>query len=212
MFSLYFHIFHWNSKHLSNGLQYAISAPKNQTQNAVYPPFPNYSNISIAPLQRLSNLANRFPRKLIFLLSPCQYIAAHRRPIQQMGKPIFPVTSAPHTVAVTTEATKLNETDVSNVNSEKEACKDIHCDFEATCELGKENFPRCTCQFDCAAAELQSPPKPICASDLRIYPSLCAMKMEACQSQKELRLRPLELCQGEYDPLGLKFVETSVKT
>ncbi|KAL3289355.1 hypothetical protein HHI36_022791 [Cryptolaemus montrouzieri] len=100
------------------------------------------------------------------------------------------------TGTVTTEAARSNETDVSNTNSEKEACKDIHCDFEATCELGKENFPRCTCQFDCAAAELQSPPRPICASDLRIYPSLCAMKMEACQSQKELRLRPLELCQG----------------
>ncbi|KAK9890325.1 hypothetical protein WA026_010423 [Henosepilachna vigintioctopunctata] len=105
-------------------------------------------------------------------------------------------TSSPYPAAVTTEAARSNETDVINTNSEKEACKDIHCDFDATCELGKENFPRCTCQFDCAAAEMQSPPKPICASDLRIYPSLCAMKMEACQSQKELRLRPLELCQG----------------
>ncbi|KAG5885807.1 hypothetical protein JTB14_001416 [Gonioctena quinquepunctata] len=80
-------------------------------------------------------------------------------------------------------------------NTEKEACKDIHCDFEATCELGPDNFPRCTCQFDCASA-LSSASKPVCASDLRIYPSLCAMKMEACQRQEELRLRPLDLCQG----------------
>ncbi|XP_044765426.1 agrin-like isoform X2 [Coccinella septempunctata] len=115
----------------------------------------------------------------------------------------YNATSPPHTVAVTTETGRSNETDVFNANAEKEACKDIHCDFDATCELGKENFPRCTCQFDCAAAELQSPPKPICASDHRIYPSLCAMKMEACQSQKELRLRPLELCQGmEVKPCG----------
>ncbi|XP_063914885.1 agrin-like isoform X2 [Zophobas morio] len=80
--------------------------------------------------------------------------------------------------------------------AEKEACRDIHCDFEATCELGPDNFPRCTCQFDCAGAALVSASKPVCASDLRIYPSLCAMKMEACQRQEELRLRPLDLCQG----------------
>ncbi|GJQ68230.1 hypothetical protein Trydic_g10765 [Trypoxylus dichotomus] len=78
--------------------------------------------------------------------------------------------------------------------AEKEACRDIHCDYEATCELGPDNFPRCICQFDCTDASLH--PKPVCASDLRIYPSLCAMKMEACQRQEELRLRPLELCQG----------------
>nr|XP_022901915.1 agrin-like isoform X3 [Onthophagus taurus] len=80
--------------------------------------------------------------------------------------------------------------------AEKEACRDIHCDFEATCELGPDNFPRCTCQFDCANAALEASSKPVCASDLRTYPSLCAMKMEACQRQEELRLRPLELCQG----------------
>lgn len=78
------------------------------------------------------------------------------------------------------------------VNTEKEACKDILCDFEATCELGPDNFPRCTCQFDCSTAYESS----VCASDLRIYSSLCAMKMEACQRQEELRLRPLDLCQG----------------
>lgn len=38
--------------------------------------------------------------------------------------------------------------------------------------------------------------RPVCGSDLRIYSSLCAMKMEACQRQQELRLRPLDLCQG----------------
>lgn len=79
---------------------------------------------------------------------------------------------------------------------EREACRDIHCDFDATCELGPDNFPRCTCQFDCASAALLDNTKPVCASDLRIYPSLCAMKMEACQRQEELRLRPLDLCQG----------------
>lgn len=77
---------------------------------------------------------------------------------------------------------------------EKEACRDIHCDFEATCELGPDHFPRCTCQFDCASATLSA--KPVCASNLQTYSSLCAMKMDACQRQEELRLRPLDLCQG----------------
>ncbi|KAG8224570.1 hypothetical protein J437_LFUL003089 [Ladona fulva] len=81
-----------------------------------------------------------------------------------------------------------------------EACRDIHCDFDATCELGPDLFPRCSCRFECAAQPpLGSPdaPKPVCGSDLRLYPSVCAMKMEACQRQEELRLRPLELCQGK---------------
>ncbi|XP_057656608.1 agrin-like isoform X3 [Diorhabda carinulata] len=81
---------------------------------------------------------------------------------------------------------------VDSTNTEKEACKDILCDFEATCELGPDNFPRCTCQFNCINVFTS----PVCASDLRIYPSLCDMKMEACQRQEDLRLRPLDLCQG----------------
>ncbi|XP_050518916.1 agrin-like [Diabrotica virgifera virgifera] len=81
---------------------------------------------------------------------------------------------------------------LDGITTEKEACKDILCDFEATCEVGPDNFPRCTCQFNCANAYSS----PVCASDLRIYSSLCAMKMEACQRQEELRLRPLDLCQG----------------
>ncbi|XP_031335468.1 agrin-like isoform X3 [Photinus pyralis] len=77
----------------------------------------------------------------------------------------------------------------------REECLDIHCDFEATCELGPDNFPRCVCQFNCATSTT-SPAQAVCGSDLRTYPSLCAMKMEACQRQEELRLRPLDLCQG----------------
>lgn len=78
---------------------------------------------------------------------------------------------------------------------EQEACKDIHCDYEATCELGPDNFPRCACKFDCNNT-IAASSKPVCASDLRMYASLCAMKMESCQRQEELRLRPLDLCQG----------------
>ncbi|KAF4521048.1 hypothetical protein B566_EDAN008120 [Ephemera danica] len=76
---------------------------------------------------------------------------------------------------------------------EVEACRDIRCDFEATCELGPDHFPRCSCRFDCSNVK---DAKAVCASDLRMYPSQCAMKMEGCQRQEELRLRPLDLCQG----------------
>ncbi|XP_059489147.1 agrin-like isoform X3 [Neocloeon triangulifer] len=76
--------------------------------------------------------------------------------------------------------------------AEAEACKDIRCDFDATCELGDDHFPRCTCKFECPVAEN----KPVCASDLRMYPNACAMKMEGCQRQEELRLRPIDLCEA----------------
>ncbi|XP_046614325.1 agrin-like isoform X1 [Neodiprion virginianus] len=99
------------------------------------------------------------------------------------------------TTISTAPVTRLS-TNLDGGNSqEREACRDIHCDFEATCELGPDRFPRCSCRFDCAAISAENM-RPICGSDLRTYSSLCAMKMEACQRQQELRLRPLDLCQG----------------
>jgi len=83
-----------------------------------------------------------------------------------------------------------------NSNNVNEACRDIHCDFDATCELGPDNFPRCTCHFDCASPMGGGGGKSVCASDMRLYPSVCVMKMEGCQRQEELRLRPLDLCEG----------------
>lgn len=82
----------------------------------------------------------------------------------------------------------------NTVEAEREACNDIQCDFEATCRLGPDDFPHCTCQFDCSSARDS---QQVCASDMRMYASECAMKMEACQRQQELRLRPKELCQGK---------------
>ncbi|XP_060515918.1 agrin-like isoform X3 [Cylas formicarius] len=116
----------------------------------------------------------------------------------------FPIgnttSSSVATTSAPTELVSLQpDNAIPNVSSNaKEACRDIHCDFEATCEIGPDKFPRCTCRFDCVTAALLSPAlnKPVCASDLRTYPSICAMKVEACQRQEELRLRPLELCQG----------------
>ena len=89
-----------------------------------------------------------------------------------------------------------NSVVVSGNEAEREACRDIHCDYDATCELGPDNFPRCSCHFDCASAMGEGGGKPVCASDMRIYPSICVMKMEGCQRQEELRLRPLDLCEG----------------
>ncbi|XP_030748435.1 agrin-like isoform X2 [Sitophilus oryzae] len=115
----------------------------------------------------------------------------------------FPIGSTTLHSLPNVSPTELEPSPTDNIilnlsSNAKEACRDIHCDFDATCELGPDNFPRCTCKFDCASAVLANPhsSKPVCASDLRIYSSICAMKMEACQRQEELRLRPLELCQG----------------
>ncbi|XP_017763694.1 PREDICTED: agrin-like [Eufriesea mexicana] len=97
--------------------------------------------------------------------------------------------STPAVVRLATTAVDVTSTQV------REACKNINCDFEATCELGPDNYPRCSCKFDCASIS-QENMRPVCGSDLKTYSSLCAMKMEACQRQQELRLRPLDLCKG----------------
>ncbi|XP_026676062.1 agrin-like [Diaphorina citri] len=89
------------------------------------------------------------------------------------------------------ETNSLENNVLSNL-SERQVCHGIRCDFDATCELSSDGSPRCVCIFDCLK-EIQSP---VCGSDLKIYPSYCALKMEACQRQVELRLRPLDLCQG----------------
>lgn len=107
----------------------------------------------------------------------------------QLTRP-FPSTATMSTPSVTRLSTAVTE-----VTSAQEMCKDIHCDFEATCELGPDRFPRCSCKFDCASIRPENM-LPVCGSDLKIYSSICAMKMEACQRQQELRLRPLDLCQG----------------
>ncbi|XP_008185835.2 agrin [Acyrthosiphon pisum] len=77
-------------------------------------------------------------------------------------------------------------------SNNNDVCKDIKCDYDATCEVGPDGFPRCSCIFNCSATDSS----PVCASDVRTYNSLCLMKMEGCQRQQELRLRPMELCQG----------------
>lgn len=96
----------------------------------------------------------------------------------------------------TISVTKLSTMTIDVTTAhEREACKDIHCDFEATCELGPDKFPRCSCKFDCDKIPTDNMIT-VCGSDLKLYSSICAMKMEACQRQQELRLRPLDLCQG----------------
>lgn len=67
------------------------------------------------------------------------------------------------------------------------------CDYEATCEQSADGAPRCSCVFDCS----REPEKPVCGSDFQMYSSLCHMKMKSCQKQEEIRLRPIDLCQGK---------------
>lgn len=85
----------------------------------------------------------------------------------------------------------LGATEIGTTSSS--ACRDIRCDFDASCEVGLDGYPRCSCLFECPADDEYFP---VCASDFRLYPSLCAMRKEGCQKQLELRLRPLDLCKG----------------
>ncbi|KAJ2947920.1 hypothetical protein O0L34_g9712 [Tuta absoluta] len=81
-------------------------------------------------------------------------------------------------------------------------CARVQCAYEATCAVDQHGQPRCACLFDCAAAAAASS-APVCASDFRLYPTLCHMKLEACRRQEDLRLRPLALCRGlEFRPCG----------
>ncbi|XP_026758909.2 agrin-like [Galleria mellonella] len=83
-------------------------------------------------------------------------------------------------------------------------CARVQCAYEATCAVDSNGQPRCACLFDCAAAAAAAASSaPVCASDLRLYPTLCHMKLEACRRQEDLRLRPLALCRGlEFRPCG----------
>lgn len=98
---------------------------------------------------------------------------------------------------------KSHESVENNVYNHNDVCKDIKCDFDATCEIGPDRFPRCSCIFNCSTGIL-----PVCGSDFRTYNSLCLMKKEGCQRQQELRLRPMELCQGMYYYVGILKLRT----
>lgn len=95
-------------------------------------------------------------------------------------------------IMCTEKAFKPREPAENSVYGDNDVCKDIKCDYDATCEIGTDRFPRCSCIFNCSDTDMS----PVCGSDFRAYNSLCLMKMEGCQRQQELRLRPMELCQG----------------
>ncbi|XP_022821461.1 agrin-like isoform X2 [Spodoptera litura] len=109
------------------------------------------------------------------------------------------------TTAMTTTEAEDGSTDVWSATdldgtANPSACRDIRCDFGASCEIGSDGYPRCSCLFECPH---ETEYFPVCASDFRLYPSLCAMRKEGCQKQLELRLRPLDLCKGmEVRPCG----------
>ncbi|KAG6440429.1 hypothetical protein O3G_MSEX001336 [Manduca sexta] len=108
------------------------------------------------------------------------------------------------TTAMTTTEAEEGPTDSSGATDlgtvSPTACRDIRCDFGASCEIGPDGYPRCSCPFECPHDDEYFP---VCASDFRLYPSMCAMRKEGCQEQLELRLRPLDLCKGmEVRPCG----------
>lgn len=73
-----------------------------------------------------------------------------------------------------------------------DVCATMTCEYGSTCTVLEDGLPRCSCRLDCTNV----PQSPVCASDLKMYPSECLMNREGCQRQVELRLRPLELCEG----------------
>ncbi|KAG6440444.1 hypothetical protein O3G_MSEX001274 [Manduca sexta] len=98
---------------------------------------------------------------------------------------------------------KSEDESAENASSGTAVCARVQCAFEATCAVDSNGQPRCACLFDCAAAAAAHTSTPVCASDLRLYPTLCHMKLEACRRQEDLRLRPLALCRGlEFRPCG----------
>ncbi|XP_026732130.1 agrin-like [Trichoplusia ni] len=109
------------------------------------------------------------------------------------------------TTAMTTTEAEDGSTDAWSATDQdgsanSSACRDIRCDFGASCEIGSDGYPRCSCLFECTHDNEYFP---VCASDFRLYTSLCAMRKEGCQKQLELRLRPLDLCKGmEVRPCG----------
>nr|XP_037866862.1 agrin isoform X2 [Bombyx mori] len=107
------------------------------------------------------------------------------------------------TTAMTTTEAEEGSTNVAATDGgapDSAVCRDIRCDFGASCEVGADGYPRCSCLFECPHDDEYFP---VCASDFRLYTSLCAMRKEGCQKQLELRLRPLDLCKGmEVRPCG----------
>ncbi|XP_050719912.1 agrin-like isoform X4 [Eriocheir sinensis] len=75
--------------------------------------------------------------------------------------------------------------------AEGDVCSGMTCEYGSTCTVLRDGLPRCSCRLDCTNV----PQSPVCASDLKMYPSECLMIREGCQRQVELRLRPLELCE-----------------
>ncbi|XP_067005728.2 agrin-like [Anabrus simplex] len=186
---------------LGNSIDASLSEPVCASNMKTYP--------SECELQKASCLqpANSSPLTVIFY-GDCRErlgvgLTTATSPTLQKGPGHHQVTPVTMRPLVTLLPNNINRGSMDIPNgipsseAEREACRDIHCDYDATCELGPDNFPRCSCRFDCAgavAAGISS--KAVCASDMRLYSSICHMKMEGCQRQEELRLRPLELCEG----------------
>uniref|UniRef100_A0A0P4WLK2 Kazal-like domain-containing protein n=1 Tax=Scylla olivacea TaxID=85551 RepID=A0A0P4WLK2_SCYOL len=83
---------------------------------------------------------------------------------------------------------------VGQQGGEGDVCSGMTCEYGSTCTVLRDGLPRCSCKLDCSNV----PQSPVCASDLKMYSNECLMIREGCQRQVELRLRPLELCEGTW--------------
>jgi coxsackievirus/adenovirus receptor len=113
---------------------------------------------------------------------------------------------------LTNAITNIGNRSAVSSNGVSEACRDIYCDLDATCELRPGNLPRCSCRFDCASTVGKGGGKAVCASGMRLYPSVCVMKVEGCHRQEELRRQPLDLCRSLEWAVACLFVFIPAKS
>ena len=100
---------------------------------------------------------------------------------------------------------------VSTTSAHQDPCLLLNCQFGSSCVILEDGLPRCSCFINCSVEGTSILEKldetsiassngvtdiTVCGSDLKIYPSLCEMRRQACKTQIELRPRPLELCEG----------------
>ncbi len=74
-------------------------------------------------------------------------------------------------------------------------CEGVTCLFDAKCVDGGCPCPEEKCVSSNEGSKLLQ--GQVCASDLKLYPSECHMRMEACRRQEPLTIRPMILCQGK---------------
>ncbi|RWS15617.1 agrin-like protein [Dinothrombium tinctorium] len=79
-------------------------------------------------------------------------------------------------------------------SGKRKSCKEITCNFGATCKEDDTRSASCICNFDCEDANLI----PVCGSDNNTYGSECQMKLFSCRYQREIIIKNEGSCQMQF--------------